>query len=73
MSKKQQPPLLTQIISVSGRLNRDEKLALVKYLMIELDEPLYTMADVKEIVNQAIQQQAQNVQVMHQQIRQFTR
>ena len=56
MSKKEQPPLLAQIISVSGALNRDEKLALIKYLMLELNEPVFTTADVKVIVDQKIQE-----------------
>jgi len=72
MSKKQQLPLLAQIISVSDVLNRDEKLALVKYLMLDLNEPVFTTADVKVIVNQEMQKQANNAE-MARQIRQLTR
>ena len=71
MNKKEQPPLLAQIISVSGQLNRDEKLALVKYLMFELNEPVFTTEDVRNIVNQQMQKQTITAE-MARQIRQWT-
>lgn len=66
MSKKQQPPLLSQIISVSKELNRDEKMALIKYLMMELNEPVFTTADVKVIVEREIQKSFNSAELRRQ-------
>lgn len=67
---KEPPSLLAQIISSSRYLNRDEKIALVKYLMLEMDEMFYTLEDVKIMVSQQVQA-ARETDEMLRQMRQF--
>ena len=62
--KKEPLSLLAQMISASRQLNRDEKLALVKYLMLELDERVYTIEDVNLMIAQQIQAQHETEEML---------
>lgn len=52
--QKRQIGTLQRVLFLARLLSRDEKIVLVKDVANQLGEPLYTQADVKHIVNEAL-------------------